>query len=101
MNHERTANCADRSDIETPTQIVHVLMSENDDGVAGIVCATRQRAEDELREILTEYIANDANGPVPTLSEDAIESLIQEMRQTSINPSRDDRYWIDECPVHR
>lgn len=86
---------------DEPThQIVYVLMSENSGGVAGMVCATRQRAEDELRSVLGEYIDHDATGPRASHSPEAIEGMIEESRGSSINPYPDDWYWIDVCPVH-
>lgn len=74
-------------------------MSEYAGGVAGMVCATRQRAEDELRSILGEYMTYDAAGARPCHSPDAIEAMIEESRGATINSYRD-WYWIDVCPVH-
>ncbi|MBS0436264.1 MAG: hypothetical protein JSR75_15475 [Proteobacteria bacterium] len=85
---------------ESAQQTVYVVMSENADGVAGMVCATRQRAEDELRSILGEYMTYDVAGARPRHSFDAIEAMIEVARGATINPFRDDWYWIDVCPVH-
>lgn len=81
-------------------QTVYVVISENAGGVAGMVCATRQRAEDELRSILGEYMTYDAEGARPCHSPGAIEAMIEESRDATINPYRDDWDWIDVCPVH-
>lgn len=75
-------------------------MSETSDGVAGMVCATRQRAEDELRAILAEYTTYESSGGCPRHSPAAIEAFIEEARHASINAFREDWYWIDVCPVH-
>lgn len=75
-------------------------MSETSDGVAGMVCATRQRAEDELRAMLAEYTTYDASGGCPRHSPAAIETFIEEARHASINAFREDCYWIDVCQVH-
>jgi hypothetical protein len=88
------------ADSAPEVQIVYVLMSEGEGGVSGIVCATRERAENELRDILSEYTTYDAEGAKAVHSDEAIESFVQEMRQASINPCREDWYWIDECEVH-
>lgn len=79
---------------------VYVVMSQNADGVAGMVCATRQRAEDELRSILGECMAYDAVDTRPCHSADAIKAMIEESRGATVNPYRDDWCWIDVCPVH-
>ena len=87
--------CAEASQLT-----VYVLMSENADGVAGMVCATRPRAEDELRRILSEHVTYDDGAPHPSHTPDAIDKLVEESRHASISPHQDDRYWIDVCPVH-
>jgi hypothetical protein len=96
MNPETAAESGDPSSHQT----VYVVMSENSGGVAGMVCATRTRAEDELRAILAEYLTYDAAGSRPCHSPEAIEAMIEESRGATINPYRDDWYWIDVCPVH-
>ncbi len=102
QNQSPTLNDEAQRLVETgpQAQIVYVLMSEGEGGVAGIVCASRERAENELRDILSEYTTYGAAGPESMHSAEAIESFVQEMRQSSINPNRDDWYWIDECEVH-
>ena len=96
MNCETAAESCDTAKQET----VYVVMSENSGGVAGMVCATRTRAEDELRSILAEYVTHDATGSHQRHSPEAIEAMIEESRGAIINPYRDDWYWIDVCPVH-
>lgn len=88
------------SNQQAPAQTVFVLMSESEGGVAGMVCATRQRAVDELRDVLSEYVPYDAGDSRPSYSTEAIEAFIEESRQASINPYREHWYWIDVCPVH-
>lgn len=100
MNQEHSNSFKKEPDSERHKQVVYVLMSENDAGVAGLVCGTRQRAENELRAILSEYLTHDVTGRRPSFSAEAIELFVEEVRQASICPCQDDRYWIDECPVH-
>lgn len=100
MISEATTTCGEASNVQAPEQTVYVLMSDGEGGVAGMVCATRQRAEAELRDILSEYVSYDDGSARPTYDQDAIEALIIESRQASINPHKDYWYWIDECPVH-
>ena len=68
MNPETAAESCDTAKQET----VYVVMSENSGGVAGMVCATRTRAEDELRSILAEYVTHDATGSHQRHSPDAV-----------------------------
>lgn len=91
---------ADESGDPARQETVYVVMSENSGGVAGMVCATRMRAENELRAILAEYTIYDAAGSRQYHSPEAIQAMIEESRGATINPYRDDWYWIDVCPVH-
>lgn len=100
MNQELAATTSEDCSDQAAQQTVYVVMSETSDGVAGMVCATRQRAEDELRAMLAEYTTYDASGARPCHSLAAIEALIEESRHATINAYRDDWYWIDVCPVH-
>lgn len=100
MTSELAVSGSAGRDAQASQQTVYVLMSENADGVAGMVCATRERAEDELRDVLSEYITYDERAPHPIFAADAIEAFVEQARCTCINPHEDDRVWIDVCPVH-
>lgn len=98
---ERPTMKLDRKHSGAPTlgpPNVFVMMGENETGFFGLVCKTKERAEAELRRILSNYKSS-ADGARPLFTSREIEELIKESHNEAVTVQGSDSFWITESDV--
>ena len=79
--------------------VVHLFISDTNDGIHVIPCASRESAGGRMRDALSEYSLMTTDGMVPRFGPEEIEPCISAGSADQLALPNSDAYWIETSQI--